>query len=44
MGQTATTIRMGAELKTEFDKLCGPFGMQTPRLSYDAPSSISRSS
>ena len=27
MGQTATTIRMDAELKAEFDKLCDEFGM-----------------
>ena len=27
MGQTATTIRIDAELKAEFDKLCDKFGM-----------------
>ena len=27
MGQTATTIRIDAELKAEFDKLCDQFGM-----------------
>ena len=27
MGQTATTIRMDADLKAEFDKLCEEFGM-----------------
>ena len=27
MGQTVTTIRMDAELKAEFDKLCDQFGM-----------------
>ena len=27
MGQTATTIRIDAELKAEFDKLCDEFGM-----------------
>ena len=27
MGQTATTIRMDAKLKAEFDKLCEEFGM-----------------
>ena len=27
MGQIATTIRMDAELKAEFDKLCEEFGM-----------------
>lgn len=27
MGQTATTIRMDAQLKAEFDKLCDEFGM-----------------
>ena len=27
MGQTATTIRLDAELKAEFDKLCDEFGM-----------------
>lgn len=27
MGQTAMTIRMDAELKAEFDKLCDQFGM-----------------
>ncbi len=27
MGQIATTIRLDAELKVEFDKLCEEFGM-----------------
>ena len=27
MGQTATTIRIDADLKAEFDKLCEDFGM-----------------
>ena len=27
MGQTATTIRIDADLKAEFDKLCEEFGM-----------------
>lgn len=27
MGQTATTIRIDAQLKAEFDKLCDEFGM-----------------
>lgn len=27
MGQTATTIRIDAELKAEFDKLCDEFGI-----------------
>ncbi len=27
MGQIATTIRMDADLKAEFDKLCDEFGM-----------------
>ena len=29
MGQIATTIRMDADLKAEFDKLCEEFGMST---------------
>ena len=29
MGQTATTIRIDAELKAEFDRLCDEFGMST---------------
>ena len=29
MGQTATTIRIDAELKAEFDKLCDEFGMSS---------------